>query len=259
MVLGSGLGNRLKNLDTHSSISNEFRVRTGYGAFLSLITSISIFFLIRSEFQYNLKKETISKVHVNATSPTGLKIEFDITFPNIPCALLSVDAADPTGQAQSLHIDKTHRIFKHRLDGNGKTIGRRSRFDIGGTLLDEAEFETLLKETLDKRRESEENDDEVGDEEYCGSCYGAGDEEECCNTCDDVKRAYQRKGWHLEDLQLIKQCRHVKQSKEEIGEGCHINGNIALGTGGGNLHFVPGRSLEVRYYRRDFFFMYHMD
>ena len=29
---------------------------------------------------------------------------------------------------------------------------------------------------------------ETNDEEECGSCYGDGDEGECCNTCDDVKR-----------------------------------------------------------------------
>ena len=28
------------------------------------------------------------------------------------------------------------------------------------------------------------------DEPECGSCYGAGDEGECCNTCDEVRLAY---------------------------------------------------------------------
>lgn len=246
------LTQRLRKLDAHSTVSNEFRVRTGHGAVLSSITVIVIIYLIRAELQYNLKKETISRVHVNATSPVGLQVHFDVTFPSIPCALLSIDASDPTGQPQSLHIDKTHRIYKHRLDANGDRIGRRSRFELGNTLLEEEHLIELMGDRLqdmeaDKQSEdanNEDEDDEVADEELCGSCFGAADEDECCNTCDDVKRAYQRKGWQLDDLSLIKQCSHTKSFKDEQGEGCNISGNIALGTGGGNLHIVPGRSLE---------------
>lgn len=238
---------RLQNLDAHSTISNEFRIRTGYGAILSTITVISILYLTKTELDFNLQIETVSKVQVKPTSPAGLQMEFDITFPKIPCALLSIDAADPTGQPQSLHIDKTHRIWKHRLDENGKLVGRRSRFEMGNTLTEESHVEEMVKKKLEEMEDLESYDDEVQDEEQCGSCYGAADASECCNTCDDVKRAYQRKGWHLDDLSLVKQCKHSRNSKEEVGEGCNISGNVALGTGGGNLHIVPGRGLEVRF------------
>ena len=51
-----------------------------------------------------------------------------------------------------------------------------------------------------------EGEEEADDEEFCGPCYGAGDEDECCNTCDDVKRAYRRKQWHVPDITKISQC-----------------------------------------------------
>ncbi|CAN0440544.1 unnamed protein product, partial [Ectocarpus sp. 13 AM-2016] len=35
-----------------------------------------------------------------------------------------------------------------------------------------------------------------GQEEEC-NCYGAGAEGECCRTCEDVRKAYRRKGWRL--------------------------------------------------------------
>ena len=73
----------------------------------------------------------------------GLEVEFDLTFPHIPCALLATDANDPTGQSQSFHIDQKHRVFKHRLDANGVTFGRKSRFELGGTLTREDQLETL--------------------------------------------------------------------------------------------------------------------
>ena len=45
-----------------------------------------------------------------------------------------------------------------------------------------------------------------GGEGGCGDCYGAGDEGECCDTCDDVKRAYRRKGWGLSNNDDVSQC-----------------------------------------------------
>mmetsp|Transcript_25031 Transcript_25031/g.37364 ORF Transcript_25031/g.37364 Transcript_25031/m.37364 type:complete len:413 (-) Transcript_25031:191-1429(-) len=247
------LSDRLKHLDAHSSVSNEFRVRTFQGAFLSITTLVVIVYLISTELSFNFTATTNNHVHVNATTPDGLEIEFDVTFPNIRCALLSVDADDPTGQKQSLHIDKTHRVFKHRLK-DGKIFGRRSKFELGDTfhqvehLEDMARTKGLKEEDPKEKREAKEEEEEeessADDEEECGSCYGAEDEGECCNTCDDVKRAYSRKGWHLKDVHTVKQCKHVTSSKDEDGEGCNIHGIVALSTGGGNLHVTPGRGLE---------------
>lgn len=41
----------------------------------------------------------------------------------------------------------------------------------------------------------------------CGSCYSAGDPGQCCNTCDEVKSAYERKGWLMPSLHTISQVR----------------------------------------------------
>ena len=37
----------------------------------------------------------------------------------------------------------------------------------------------------------------------CGSCYGA--KNGCCNTCEDVRAAYEAKGWVF-NAALILQC-----------------------------------------------------
>lgn len=107
------------------------------------------------------------------------------------------------------------------------------------------EFKGKMEEMASLSQERQLNEDEeVNDEEECGSCYGAGEEGECCNTCDDVKRAYRRKSWHIQDLKEISQCRHVLRAEAESEEGCNIHGFVALGTGGGNLHFAPDRQWE---------------
>ncbi|KAL7543550.1 hypothetical protein ACHAWF_007411, partial [Thalassiosira exigua] len=249
----------LRSLDAHSPISSEFRIRTLSGALLSLSALVLVFRLILSEYRYNLATTFLDHVRVMPQSPDGLEVEFDVTFPHIPCALLATDANDPTGQSQSFHIDQRHRVWKHRLDENGNAVGRKSRFELGGTLIHEDQLDALKKaKEQDKANPSgggaddgnkvsehaAEGEEEADDEEFCGPCYGAGDEDECCNTCDDVKRAYRRKQWHVPDITKISQCVHLVRADAEEGEGCNVHGFVALSTGGGNLHFAPDRQWE---------------
>lgn len=172
----------------------------------------------------------------------GLDVEFDITFPQVPCSLLNIDANDPSGQTQSLHLDRRHHVWKHRVQVNEeghivRTLGSKHKLEQGSTLL----HEEHLKEHLETLMENEEDDEEEDDDD-CGSCYGAGEEGECCDTCDDVKRAYKRKGWHLENPDSVKQCKNQKKVVEGDGEGCNVHGLVALDSGGGSFHLAPGRS-----------------
>eukprot|EP00934_Nitzschia_sp_Nitz4_P001586 Nitzschia sp. Nitz4//scaffold62_size106224//104308//105701//NITZ4_004376-RA/size106224-augustus-gene-0.107-mRNA-1//-1//CDS//3329555916//1586//frame0 len=239
-----GIADRLKSLDNHSTVSKEFRVYTAQGAALSVVTILAILYLVYAEVDYNFRTITTERVHVNATSPVGLDVEFDISFPSVPCSLLNIDANDPAGQTQSLHLDKRHHIWKHRIkvneqNGNILFLGKKKKLEQGSTLLEEGHLKAELESLLASK---EDGDDEPVEVE-CGSCYGAGDEGECCQTCDDVKRAYNRKGWHLTDVESVEQCKgeQAKNSKEEDGEGCNVHGLVALDSGGGNFHLAPGR------------------
>lgn len=151
-------------------------------------------------------------------------------------------------QQQSLHLDGKHRVWKHRIDQSGNLIGRRSKFEKGMAMTDEEHVKDYAKVksmafVKDRNNKLVENDadDEVTN---CGSCYGAGSEDECCNTCDDVKRAYQRKGWTFAPNLDVVQCHSSPNSNELKGEGCNVHGLVALSTGGGNLHITPGHELE---------------
>jgi endoplasmic reticulum-Golgi intermediate compartment protein 3 len=217
------LRDKLKQWDHHSTVAKEFRVHTIQGALLSVVTCIIISYLAWTEFRYNFKTEILEKVHANATSPRGLELEFDITLHSVACAILAIDADDPTGQKQSLHLDQKHHVWKHRLNKEGAFVGRRSQLEFGSSLLNEQHLLDILKNETNNN-----NDDDVSSlrdihlrEVECGSCYGAGEDNECCNTCDDVKRA-----------------------KEEEGEGCNVHGRVALSSGGGNLHLTPNRNLD---------------
>jgi hypothetical protein len=265
---------KIKNYDYQNNIPSEFRVYTTHGAILSFTTILLLLYLLSSEYTYNMTYTTREKVHVatpihnhhenfgtnnNSKENTMynhlIEMEIDITFPNIACALLSLDAFDPINQRQTLHLDYNHRIWKHRIAKDGTMIGRRSKFELGNTLHNEEHLEEYAKKkdikfvkkdhTHDKKGLFDDyyyaNEDET---EMCGSCYGAGDEDECCNTCDDVKRAYQRKGWNFEPNLDVQQCHHTQNSNKMVGEGCNVHGIVSLSSGGGNLHITPGHELE---------------
>jgi len=80
----------------------------------------------------------------------------------------------------------------------------------------------------------------------CGSCYGAHeDAAACCNSCAEVREAYKTKHWSLPDPQTIKQCHdetHHEALLDQVAEGCHVWGELAVGRVAGNFHIAPGKS-----------------
>ena len=68
--------------------------------------------------------------------------------------------------------------------------------------------------------------------DYCGSCYGASAPASgCCNTCEEVRQAYVRKGWSFNDPQGIEQCRDegwLDKMKEQNTEGCRMAGKVKV-------------------------------
>lgn len=245
----SGLSERLKSLDAQSTVSKEFRVHTLQGAVLSVVTVFLIVYLVATEIYFNFQVTLEDRVHVNATSTRGIEMEFDISLPEVSCSLINVDAADPTGQSQSLHLDVKHHVWKHRFkmsdDGERQLlIGSKSKLELGSTLLDELHLEDMIYEKLETNK-TDSTDVDTSEKDICGSCYGAGEEGECCNTCDDVRRAYRRRGWVLKDLEGIEQC-VSKGEINDLGEGCNVHGVVALSSGGGNLHLAPGKDLGDR-------------
>ena len=59
--------------------------------------------------------------------------------------------------------------------------------------------------------------------EECGPCYGAKDG--CCNTCEEVRDAYRKKGWAVGSLNTIEQCvkeGFINNLDSQSGEGCNM-------------------------------------
>merc|ERR1712070_363983 len=81
--------------------------------------------------------------------------------------------------------------------------------------------------------------------DYCGPCYGAADG--CCNTCDAVKAAYQRKKWGIPADDELEQCKREEKERaftRQDGEGCNLYGTLEVNRVSGNFHIAPGSSAK---------------
>ncbi|KAJ6942135.1 endoplasmic reticulum-Golgi intermediate compartment protein 3-like isoform X2 [Populus alba x Populus x berolinensis] len=205
---------KLRNLDAYPKINEDFYSRTLSGGLITLISSVLILFLFFSELGLYLHKVTETKLLVDTSRGQSLRINFDVTFPAIRCSLLSVDAIDISGEQ---HLDIRHDISKKRINAHGDVIEVRQE-GIGAPKID---------------RPLQRHGGRLGhDEEYCGSCFGGEmSDDDCCNTCEEVREAYRRKGWAMTNMDLIDQCKRegfIQMIKDEEGEGCNINGSLEI-------------------------------
>ncbi|KAK8643124.1 hypothetical protein V6N13_012436 [Hibiscus sabdariffa] len=222
--------NKLKKLDVYPKISEDFYRRTLSGGIITLVSSVVMFLLFFSELRLYLHAVTETKLVVDTSRGETLRINFDITFPALSCSILSVDAMDVSGEQ---HLDVKHDIIKKRLDAHGNVI--ESRQDGIGA--------PKIEKPLQKHGGRLEHN-----EKYCGSCYGAEVAvDDCCNSCEDVREAYRKKGWGLSNPNLIDQCKRegfLQRIKDEEGEGCNIYGSLEVNKVAGNFHFAPGKSFQ---------------
>eukprot|EP01111_Echinosteliopsis_oligospora_P002808 TRINITY_DN1439_c0_g1_i1.p1 TRINITY_DN1439_c0_g1~~TRINITY_DN1439_c0_g1_i1.p1 ORF type:complete len:384 (-),score=111.29 TRINITY_DN1439_c0_g1_i1:153-1304(-) len=218
------LFSRLKSFDAYPKTLDDFRVRTMSGAIVSLVSGIFILWLFFSEVALYLSVDVQPELFVDTTRGEKLKINMDIVFHKLPCAYLSVDAMDISGEHQ---LDVSHNIYKKRLSPDGIPLIEAP------VIKDSGINSAALKDQKDGP--------------YCGSCYGAERElGDCCNTCEDVRDAYLKKGWGF-NADGVVQCERegfTKNLQEQQGEGCQVYGYLEVNKVAGNFHFAPGKSFQ---------------
>ncbi|CAM9462617.1 unnamed protein product [Chrysoparadoxa australica] len=234
---------KFRKLDVYAGPKAEFRRGTLRGAVLSFISFALAIFLFWRELQFSFEVTTAEKLSVDTTSGYGfnpsevpkINFTFDITFPVIPCSLVSVSADDLQGKPQ---VGTVASITKTGIGKDGGVRGVEELKSLMPTYKDELallggseEAEAAVKTFLSADSEGNQG----GSQEDCGGCYGAGEDGECCNTCEEVRLAYRRKGWGFDPVSVA-QCR----GEVEENEGCRLAGNLKLTGREGNVHFAPG-------------------
>ncbi|XP_043723495.1 endoplasmic reticulum-Golgi intermediate compartment protein 3-like [Telopea speciosissima] len=223
--------NKLRNLDAYPKVNEDFYARTLSGGVITLVSAFFMLLLFISELRIYLHTVTETKLTVDTSRGETLRVNFDVTFPALACTLLSVDAMDISGEQ---HYDIRHDIIKKRIDHVGNVI--ESRPDGIGA--------PKIERPLQRHGGRLDHN-----ETYCGSCFGAeAADDDCCNSCEEVREAYRKKGWALTNTDLIDQCKRegfVQKIKEEEGEGCNIHGFLEVNKVAGNFHFAPGKSFHL--------------
>ncbi|KAF6253121.1 endoplasmic reticulum vesicle transporter-domain-containing protein [Scenedesmus sp. NREL 46B-D3] len=218
-----GFMSTLSALDAFPKVNEDFFKKTMSGGVITLVASFLMALLFFSELRLYLAPQTTHELVVDTSRGAHIDINFDVTFPKMPCSWLSLDAMDISGE---MHLDvASHDIKKQRLGPGGAPVSTTEVHNVQQT---------------QKQKEIQNT--------TCGSCYGAENEQyKCCNTCDDVREAYQTKGWVLNNVQNIEQCKddsYLQMVNEQQGEGCHIWGHLSVNKVAGNFHFAAGHSYQ---------------
>jgi endoplasmic reticulum-Golgi intermediate compartment protein 3 len=170
---------------------------------------------------------------VNTTRSDTLRVDFDISFPEISCNLLSMDVYDETGSPQT---DAIHEVFKRQLSADGEPVGSAVKNKLGDTMLTEETLKTLVEQKTNTKLITTTKPE-------CGGCYGSRPPGVCCNTCQDVIDGYQEKGWRFKP-QGISQCESeaaLETLKDQFASegGCQIFGRLELNKASGHFHIAP--------------------
>ncbi|AQZ09129.1 ERV46 (YAL042W) [Zygosaccharomyces parabailii] len=220
----------LRTFDAFAKTEEDVRIRTRSGGIIALSCCLVTIFLLVSEWLHFNEVVTRPELVVDKDRQLKLELVADITFPNMPCDMLSLDIMDSSGEVQ---LDTLESGFtKTRLDQNGQSLGS-----------------SQLEVSAEGPRPE--------DDDYCGPCYGARDQEKnaelpkeervCCQTCNDVRRAYLEVNWAFFDGKNIEQCEregYVQRVNEQLNEGCRVEGKALLNRIQGTFHFAPGAGFQ---------------
>ena len=221
---------RFTKLDAFTKTVEDARIRTTSGGIVTLASLLLILYLVWGEYADYRRITVHPELIVDKGRGEKMEIHMNISFPRVPCELLTLDVMDVSGEVQT---GVMHGVNKVRL----------APIAEGGAVIDEGK--ALL---------------ELGGKEaavhldpgYCGECYGAPSpgnaiKSGCCNTCAEVRDAYASVSWSFGRGENVEQCEREHYSEhldEQRREGCRIEGGIRVNKVVGNFHFAPGKSFS---------------
>jgi hypothetical protein len=226
----------VKKLDfMFPKVDQEFTLTTDGGGAMSLAAYLLILVFVTAEILAWRSGNTATLDHIRVDTSLGqrMRVNLNITFPGLACEDLHVDVMDVAGDSQ-LNIDDT--LVKLRMK-HGAVVGTGEKAESNAHKKQQAEKERVLAKDLP--------------ENYCGPCYGAQEEDSsCCNSCDSVVEAYEKKRWRTDLIQFAaEQCLREGRDKKspkrmKHGEGCNLHGHMIINRVAGNFHIAMGEGIE---------------
>ncbi|PYI03648.1 COPII-coated vesicle membrane protein Erv46 [Aspergillus sclerotiicarbonarius CBS 121057] len=218
---------RFTRLDAFAKTVEDARVRTTSGGIITIASLLVIFWLVWGEWLDYRRVVVLPELVVDSSRGEKMEIHMNMTFPRLPCELLTLDVMDVSGEQQTGVV---HGINKVRLTSAAE----------GGKVIDVKALELHSQEESAKHL----------DPEYCGECYGApspagASKAGCCNTCDEVREAYAQQQWAFGRGENVEQCDregYAQRIDAQRREGCRLEGVLRVNKVVGNFHIAPGRS-----------------
>ena len=219
----TNLRRHLRGFDAfaRNTVPDELRRGSASGGVISVVSFLVILVLFISELVSFLSLTRTTHLTVDNDDVGTLRVHIDVDLPYLNCEVLGLDAADVSGNAQ---LEITHNVFKTPIDHNGRALGEKTRI------------------------QPHNGPSPTPFPNGCGSCMGAETEPgQCCNTCDSVKLAYEKRGWMLLRPAQVPQCVREGRISLTPGEfdpdrGCNIHGTIDVLKVAGTLRITPGHS-----------------
>ncbi|GAQ85978.1 hypothetical protein KFL_002630210 [Klebsormidium nitens] len=107
----------LSRIDAYPRAESHLTQRTISGAAISIMGISLMVLLFVNELQFYMTPYTENEMTVDVKGREKLPIHINITFPSLPCSVLSLDALDMSGKHE---VDISNNIWKARLDSQGR-------------------------------------------------------------------------------------------------------------------------------------------
>lgn len=190
-----------------------------------------------------LQKNVVSVKHSGLGEQ--MKINFRITFTNLPCTAIMFDRVDKTGESHSNDITVRKEPFKGDFD---KIRAAAINYNLLGPDQEARIWQNTRQNLL------------VPKWGVCESCHAASTTkiskriipksdpslppeiieekvEDCCNSCFDLMNAYAKRGIDPEKAREMPQCQGEP-------EGCITTGVMDVNLVAGNFHILLGETHE---------------
>ncbi|XP_023549502.1 endoplasmic reticulum-Golgi intermediate compartment protein 3 isoform X2 [Cucurbita pepo subsp. pepo] len=122
-----GLKQAIKSLDAFPRAEEHLLQKTQTGALVSVVGLVIMATLFLHELRYYLTTYTVHQMSVDLRRGETLPIHINMTFPSLPCDVLSVDAIDMSGKHE---VDLDTNMWKLRLHRDGHIIGTEYVSDL---------------------------------------------------------------------------------------------------------------------------------
>lgn len=218
---------RFTRLDAFTKTVDEARIRTTSGGVVTIVSLLVVIFLAWGEWADYRRVVIHPELIVDKGRGERMEIHLNITFPKMPCELLTLDVMDVSGEQQHGVMAGVNKV---RLQPQAR----------GGAVIDVKSL-ALHDDSADHL-----------DPQYCGGCYGApapanAKKAGCCNTCEEVREAYALASWAFGRGENVEQCERENYAEKldaQREEGCRIEGSLRVNKVVGNFHLAPGRSFS---------------